>query len=424
MDAEIKKYKKIVSLDFELYNTMYYWSICWAGVVVTDAHFAPITAFDIRVNPVIRHRFIGRDIKFPFSGAEIRQEKLFGDVADKLLCLLDADTLVIGHAFDNDAKMLIDACHRYRIKAPPFDYVDTNLLYNAAHGGGQRSLTKIADEFGIEFTAHDPLEDARAAMEAANKITQGDICGFLVQHGIEPSRVENGLMYKGATADSPQEKKRKTDLYNLAFFKGRAITEPASRYYFEPNILAEQDLSPLLDALIQRGCSFASTPYSAEFVVTNNLLLTADPKITLLRTVVRQMGLPFEKFDFRPKRIRDAKNKPITIQQYYSEAYAGLCKDGVLNGRGVAFSKSVERSEKLEPLLDGIVQNGGRICFEVAEAAFFIVAAHTDIKNKSDSRVRAYRKSRRQKVLTAEEFTAFIQEQTEKEPGVCDVKKG
>jgi len=404
----IKTYKKIVSLDFELYNSMYYWSICWTGVVVVSDTFEPITAFDIRSNPVTRHRFVGKELKFPFTGEEIRREKLFGEVAHKLIRYLDNDTLVVGHAFDNDAKMLIDACSRYRIPCPEFDYVDTNTLYNALFSeSGERSLTKLAEKYGIEFIAHDPLEDARATLEVAKKITEGGMYGFLEKHGIEPSRLQNGLIYKPCPpgADAPtRERYRRT---NLIFKKGAHLTAPEELCYFDPAIVSGQDIEAVLDALAGRNCGFASTAYSCDIHITNNLMLEADSKTALFRNVVKELSLAGGGYDFTPKKIRGIDNKPIPADEYYRLSYEHMCREGVLGGKGVSFSKAVECTCEFDDLLTAIVQNGGVICFNVPDSEIFVVTHMGELKNHFDGRLRAYRRTRRQQVMTLEEFLNY-----------------
>jgi hypothetical protein len=404
--GKIKHYKRLVSLDFELYNTMYYWSICWAGVCVLNDRFEPAAApFDVKINPVIKHKFTGGELKFPFTGAEIRTERVFGEVAHRLLSYLDEDTLVIGHAFENDAKMLIDACHKYNIMCPSFDFIDTNALYNAAFSvSGERSLSKLAAEFGIEFTAHDPLEDARAAYLSAEEIVKGDLYGFLEKHGIEVSKVENGLVYRGLCADMTEEKKHKTGLYNKAFEFGRGIFAPDKRYYFEPNILSEQNLEEVLEALKNRGYGFSSTAFAADVIVTNNLFLGAEQKVRQFRSVLRELDLAGGKYDFSPKKVRDKDGKTIPLDEYYKKANAHLFKEGVLNKAKIAFSKGVEKSNKFETLVKRISLFGGYVSFNVQEADFFLIENAYEIKSKSDGRIRAYRRSRAGRLMTVDEF--------------------
>ena len=379
------------------------------GICCVSLDFEPITSFDIRVNPVVRHKFVGKELQFPFTGTQIRQEKVFGEVAHKLLKYLTPDTLVVGHAFDNDARMLIDACHKYRIVCPEFDYIDTNTLCNAAFKEtGERSLTKIAEKFEIEFRAHDPLEDARATLEVAKKITKGNICGFLSEYGIEPSRLKNSLIYKGSLQSADDTARERTRRLNVPFLKGNSLVAPEDLYFIEPAILTGQDIKPLFDALIQKNYGFTSTPFSADVQVTNNLILDAGPKAILLRTLVKDLGLSAFGFDFTPKKIRGAGNKPCTADEYYRCAYEHMYKDGILDGQGVSFSKAVEQSLAFETLLSAIVQNGGKICFNVADSDIFIVLDRAELKSRIDGRIRAYRRTRTQKVMTADELCQLI----------------
>ena len=402
----MKKYKQIVSLDFELYNSMYYWSICWTGVHVVTDTFEPIPAFDIRSNPVTRHRFVGKELKFPFTGEEIRKEKLFGEVAHKLIRYLDDDTLVVGHAFDNDAKMLIDACHRYRIPCPSFDYVDTNVLYNAEFKDtGEKALSKLAEKYGIEFTAHDPLEDARATLLVAKGITGGDMYGFLDKYGITPSRLQNSLLYKPCPPNADDAARERYRRINMPFEKGCKLAAPEELYHFDPAIVTGQDIEPVFDALIKRNCGFTSSAYSSDIHVTNNLITDCDAKDVLFRALILELGLSkTHEFDFTPKRVRGPNNKPIPADEYYRLTYEHLSAEGELSGRGVSFSKAVECKCEFDALLLAIVKNGGTICFDVHDSEIFVVTSREELKNRFDGRLRQYRRYKRQQVMTVEEF--------------------
>jgi len=406
----IKKYRKIVSLDFELYNSMFYWSICWAGVCAVSTSFKPLTRFDIKINPAIRHKFCGKDLTFPFTGAEIRREKLFGEVADRLLSHLTKDTLVLGHAFDNDARMIIDACAKYNVACPEFDYVDTNILYNALTGEtGERSLAKLAEKYGIEFNAHDPLEDARATMEVAKAITDGDMLGFIKKHNIEPSRLENSLMYRGGLPIENTEQLEKHNRLNMPFIAGASQKTPNDLYYIDTAVLTRQDLMPVLLALVDKGHGFTSTPFSASIHITNNLCLDAPPDTVSLRALVYELGLDGTQFDFSPKRVRDARGKAITIEEYYKCAFCGFSKKGgKLDKKGVSFSKRVERSEHFENMLRAILSSGGRVCFEVGDSDYFIVLDKEELKQQGDQRLRTYRRYKKQQVFDLVEFSDFL----------------
>lgn len=406
----IKKYRKIVSLDFELYNSMFYWSICWAGICAVSCSFKPLTSFDVKINPAIRHKFCGKDLSFPFTGAEIRREKLFSEVADQLLSHLTKDTLVLGHAFDNDARMIIDVCAKYNIACPEFDYVDTNVLYNAiTDESGERSLSKLAEKYGIEFNAHDPLEDARATMEVARAITEGDLVKFLKKHNIEPSRLENSLIYKGGLPKTCAEQSVKMSRLNLPFIIGSSQKHPQELYYIDTAVLAKQNLTPLLVELTARGHGFTSTPFSSSCLVTNNLCLDAPPDTISLRALVFELGLDGQKFDFSPKRVRDARGKAISVEEYYKCALCGYSKKGgALSGKGVSFSKRVERSEHFENMLRAILSSGGKICFEVHDSDYFIVLDKEELKQQGDSRLRAYRRFKKQTVLDVVELSELL----------------
>lgn len=117
----MKNYGKILSLDFEMYNSMRYWSICWIGAICADKSLDEKSRLDIKVNPGTRHKLIGHELKFPFKYSDLKPLAKFDGCASKLFELIDDDTLVIGHAIDNDVKMLTTACDHYGLKCPDFD---------------------------------------------------------------------------------------------------------------------------------------------------------------------------------------------------------------------------------------------------------------------------------------------------------------
>ena len=389
---------------------MFYWSICWAGISATTLKFSPLTDFDIRINPAIRHKFCGKDLTFPFTGEEIRREKLFGEVAERILEYLTPDTLVVGHAFDNDARMLIDACAKYEVKCPEFDYVDTNCLYNALTGeSGERSLCKLADLYNFEFNAHDPLEDAKATMAVAKNVTKGDLLGFIKKHKIEPSRVQNSLIYRGGLAPKDKEAKEKLYRSNLPFMIGCDIIAPTELYHFESHMAAKQDLTKLLQVLKSKNHGFTATQYAANVHVTNNLCLKEQQGVLQLRELVCELNLESEKFDFSPKRIRDEKNKAISSEEYYKTAFAKYkLKDGALKGRRVSFTKTVEKSVHFENMLIAILQAGGNFSFDVEHSDIFIVLDKAELKQRGDARLRVYRRKKEHQVLDLQELSALL----------------
>lgn len=402
----IKKYDKIVALDFELYNSIYYWTICWVGVCVVDNDFAPLTApFDIKVNPVVKKKHVGKDFTFPFTGAEIRAEKLFGEIADRFLQYIDENTLVIGHAFENDARMLIDACHKYNIKCPSFDFIDTNMLYNVVNEAtGEHSLSTLAEEFEFEFTAHDPLEDARATLEIAKKLVAGDLYGYLQKYDIQPSRVSNSLIFRGTCCDYSAERNEKIARFNVAYNTSHDDASATKRFYFDNSLIQEQDLSAVAYELKQRGHSFVATRFASDVYVTNNLYTNLQYDVKSFRDLVGELKLYDENYDFSPKKVYGANNKPSTLDSFYENKYKRFEQSGDLNGKGVCFSKAVENGKHFDEICKSIVSRGGAIRFNVAYANIFIVNDRKELKEGKDGRVRFYNRTRKSRVVTVEEF--------------------
>jgi DNA polymerase III epsilon subunit-like protein len=118
----------------------------------------------------------------PYEYANFKKYPTFQEKADKIYSLLqDRDTLVSGHATMNDVKYLNFESKRFNL--PPFDFVfaDTQFVYMHRIGEFSRQfgLGSIAQELGVEFTAHRAVDDAYATMKVAEAMCKEEGLTFL-----------------------------------------------------------------------------------------------------------------------------------------------------------------------------------------------------------------------------------------------------
>ena len=405
-------YDKIISLDFELYNTKHYWSVCWAGVCSADENFVLQSAFDVIVNPGIDEKFAGPDMKFPFKLKDLKKRETFDKHSDTILGIISPRTLVIGHAFENDLRMIVDVCKKFGLKAPSFDFLDTNILYNAVYGEfNEHALITLANKFGIEFAAHDPKEDARATLAVAKECLHGKkLDCFLREYGISVGKFENGIIRKCLCDSMLDSRIKKIKNHNAVFDTVKRIGQGAGKSYFIDNaITSECDASALAEKILLSGGAVAASSYSADIVITNNLSLKADEKYISLKSALDCFSVPFDGFDFTPNKIRDEKNQPISLTEYYSLAYKQYEGNGAFDGKGVAFSKGAERLREFDDLVVGVIKNGGFIYPRVDIADYFVVEKKSDVKKSfSDGRIRAYLHGKKAKLLDVDELKKIV----------------
>lgn len=405
-------YDRIISLDFELYNTKHYWSVCWAGVCLADGNFDLVSAFDVIINPGIDEKFAGPDMKFPFKLKDLKKRDTFGGYSDKILGLISKNTLVLGHAFENDLRMIIDVCHKFNLLLPSFDFLDTNVLYNAVSGEtNEHSLVSLGEKYGVEFSAHDPKEDARATLA----VTKGCIGGksledFLQEYKITVGKLENGVVRKCYYDGMSEGRKQKINNHNAVFDTVMRLGQgKGTKYFIDNAITSEQNAVALAEKILLSGGQIVSSSYSADIVITNNLSLKADPKYISLKSALDRFSISYDGFDFTPNKIRDEKNHPISLTDYYKSAYKSYEGSGRLDGKGVAFSKGVERRRDFEELIIGVIQSGGSVCPRVDLSDYFVVENKSDIKkNFSDGRIKAYLHGRKACLIQVDELKEII----------------
>ncbi len=405
-------YEKVISLDFELYNTKHYWSVCWAGVCLADESFALSNSFDVIINPDIEEKFAGPDMKFPFKLKDLKKRDKFGAYSDAILGIISRGTLVIGHAFENDLRMITDLCKKFAITPPSFDFLDTNVLYNAVSGEtGEHSLKSLGEKYGVEFSAHDPKEDARATLAVAKGCLQGkSLDAFLSEYGVHVGKFENGIVRKCYCGSFTAARKAKIENHNAVFDLVERLGQGDGQSYFIDNaITSECNASGLAEKILLSGGAVAASSYSADVVITNNLSLKADPKYISLKTALDRFSVPYDGYDFTPNKIRDEFGKPISLTEYYSRAYKKFARDGALNGKSVAFSKGAERRRDFDDLVLGVIKNGGSICPRVDNADYFVVENKSDVKkNFSDGRIKAYLHGRQATLMDIKELKSLL----------------
>ena len=160
--------------------------ICAFGYCLTDKKFNILEKEDILINPQggfhLTDRKGTQGLVLPYEYANFKKYPTFQEKADKIYSLLqDRDTLVSGHATMNDVKYLNFESKRFNL--PPFDFAfaDTQFVYMHRIGEFSRQfgLGSIAQELGVEFTAHRAVDDAYATMKVAEAMCKEEGLTFL-----------------------------------------------------------------------------------------------------------------------------------------------------------------------------------------------------------------------------------------------------
>ena len=160
--------------------------ICAFGYCLTDEKFNILEKEDILINPQggfhLTDRKGTQGLVLPYEYANFKKYPTFQEKADKIYSLLqDRDTLVSGHATMNDVKYLNFESKRFNL--PPFDFAfaDTQFVYMNRIGEFSRQfgLGSIAQELGVEFTAHRAVDDAYATMKVAEAMCKEEGLTFL-----------------------------------------------------------------------------------------------------------------------------------------------------------------------------------------------------------------------------------------------------
>ena len=148
--------------------------ICAFGYCLTDEQFNILEKKDILINPQggfhLTDRKGEQGIVLPYKYEDFKKYPTFKEQANDIYALLqDSDTLVIGHAVQNDVKYLNLESKRFSLPSFSFRFVDTQFLYMnvIADFSRQYGLGIIAERLGVEFTPHRAVDDAYATMKVA-----------------------------------------------------------------------------------------------------------------------------------------------------------------------------------------------------------------------------------------------------------------
>ncbi|MBQ8343182.1 MAG: hypothetical protein IJY21_03645 [Clostridia bacterium] len=197
--------------------------ICAFGYCLTDEQFNILEKEDILINPQggfhLTDRKGTQGLVLPYEYSDFKKCPTFLEKADKIYALLeDEDTLVAGHATMNDVKYLNFESKRFHLRSFAFDFADTQFVYmnRVKEFSRQFGLGSIAQELGVEFTAHRAVDDAYATMKIAEAMCRAENCSFpalIEKYQIKLGRIENYEIEQTSSAaqiayKQEQEKKR------------------------------------------------------------------------------------------------------------------------------------------------------------------------------------------------------------------------
>lgn len=152
-------------------------SLCSVGYTLFDEKFNILSQKDILVNPlpqVFKLSSYGKAprINLAYEERVFRASPRFKEVYGEIKKLFE-NVLVLGFSFTNDIAYLNDACDKFGLPRIDFKYIDVQTIYSIYKGEKRQvGLSRIAEEFGIEFTEHRSDEDARATGLILKKITE------------------------------------------------------------------------------------------------------------------------------------------------------------------------------------------------------------------------------------------------------------
>lgn len=175
--------------------------ICAFGYCLTDEQFHILEKEDILINPQggfhLTDRKGTQGLVLPYEYSDFKKYPTFLEKADKIYALLqDEDTLVAGHATMNDVKYLNLESKRFSLPSFSFRFADTQFVYmnRIKEFSRQFGLGSIAQELGVEFTAHRAVDDAYATMKVAEAMCKEEGLTFpqlLEKYEIQMGRIEN-----------------------------------------------------------------------------------------------------------------------------------------------------------------------------------------------------------------------------------------
>ena len=175
--------------------------ICAFGYCLTDEQFHILEKEDILINPQggfhLTDRKGTQGLVLPYEYSDFKKYPTFLEKAEKIYALLqDKDTLVAGHATMNDVKYLNLESKRFRLPSFAFTFADTQFVYmnRIKEFSRQFGLGSIAQELGVEFTAHRAVDDAYATMKVAEAMCKAEGLTFpelIKKYEITLGKIEN-----------------------------------------------------------------------------------------------------------------------------------------------------------------------------------------------------------------------------------------
>ena len=175
--------------------------ICAFGYCLTDENFRILEKEDLLINPQgnfhLTDRKGERGLVLPYKYEEFKRFPTFCERADKIYSLLqDKNTLVIGHAVQNDVKYLNLESKRFSLPPFKFRFADTQFVYmnEIKDFSRQFGLGTIAQDLGVEFTAHRAVDDAYATMRIAKAMCEHTGLSFtdlLKKHAVRLGAIED-----------------------------------------------------------------------------------------------------------------------------------------------------------------------------------------------------------------------------------------
>ncbi len=175
--------------------------ICAFGYCLTDQKFQILQKEDILINPQggfhLTDRKGTQGLVLPYKYSDFKKYPTFLEKAEQIYALLqDENTLVAGHATMNDVKYLNFESKRFGLPSFHFSFTDTQFLYmnKIKEFSRQFGLGIIAQELGVEFTAHRAVDDAYATMKIAEAMCKEEGCTL-------PELIEKYQIQMGKIAD-------------------------------------------------------------------------------------------------------------------------------------------------------------------------------------------------------------------------------
>ncbi len=199
--------------------------ICAFGYCLTDEKFNILQKEDILINPQggfhLTDRKGTQGLVLPYEYAGFKKCPTFKEKAEQIYGLLqDRDTLVVGHATMNDVKYLNLESQRFSLPSFSFSFADTQFLYMNKIGEFSRQfgLGAIAEQLGVEFTAHRAVDDAFATMKVAETMCREEglsLTQMLEKYGVVLGRISGyeitQTTSKGLAAYRLDQEKRKEE---------------------------------------------------------------------------------------------------------------------------------------------------------------------------------------------------------------------